>query len=71
MDADGGGRTMVPLRFIAEALGYNVDWDDSTRTAIVNTDQAKQQIAITGIKVQTNRDIFRFRKIYAGEYHGG
>ena len=46
---------MVPLRFIAEAFGYNVDWDDSTRTAIVNTDQAKQQIAITGIKVQTNQ----------------
>ena len=55
VDADGGGRTMVPLRFIAEAFGYNVDWDDSTRTAIVNTDQAKQQIAITGIKVQTNQ----------------
>ena len=32
-----------------------MDWDDSTRTAIVNTDQAKQQIAITGIKVQTNQ----------------
>ena len=55
VDADGGGRTMVPLRFIAEAFGYDVDWDDSTRTAIVNTDQAKQEITITGIKVQTNQ----------------
>ena len=46
VDADGGGRTMVPLRFIAEAFGYDVDWDDSTRTAIVNTDQALSLIHI-------------------------
>ncbi|MGE5675640.1 MAG: stalk domain-containing protein [Mycobacterium leprae] len=26
------GRTMVPLRFVAQALGYDVKWDDSTRT---------------------------------------
>jgi hypothetical protein len=27
------GKTFVPLRFLSENLGYNVEWDDSTRTA--------------------------------------
>jgi hypothetical protein len=29
------GRTMVPLRFIAEALGLNVGWDPNTRMVTV------------------------------------
>lgn len=29
------GRTYVPLRFLAEAMGYKVDWDDKTDTAIL------------------------------------
>lgn len=31
------GRTMVPLRFIGESLGADVDWDGATRTVIVRT----------------------------------
>jgi peptide/nickel transport system substrate-binding protein len=30
-----GGRTMVPLRFVAEALGAQVEWVDATRTVTV------------------------------------
>jgi len=30
------GRTMVPIRFVAEALGANVGWDDATQTASIN-----------------------------------
>lgn len=26
------GRTLIPLRFVAEEFGYNVDWDDETKT---------------------------------------
>lgn len=29
--------TMVPLRFVSEALGCTVDWDSSTDTAIIDT----------------------------------
>ena len=28
-----GGRTLVPLRAIFEAIGANVEWDNDTRTA--------------------------------------
>lgn len=29
-------RTLVPIRFIAEALGYNVDWENATRTVVID-----------------------------------
>lgn len=29
------GRTMVPMRFISEQLGYSVTWFDSTKTAVI------------------------------------
>lgn len=35
------GRTMVPLRFVSEALGAYVDWDHERYTAIVSTDTDK------------------------------
>jgi len=31
------GRTMVPVRFISEALGCKVDWADNTKTVIITT----------------------------------
>lgn len=36
-----GGRTFVPLRFVAEALGADVHWDDPTRTVIVTLRQGR------------------------------
>lgn len=33
-------RTMMPVRMLAEALGSQVDWDSSTRSVIVRTDEA-------------------------------
>lgn len=32
-------RTMVPIRFVSEALGATVSWDDKTNTAIINSTQ--------------------------------
>ena len=31
-------KTMVPLRFLSENLGYNVEWDEATNTAIIITE---------------------------------
>lgn len=31
----GPGRTMLPLRFVAENLGYTVNWDQSTRLVTI------------------------------------
>ena len=31
------GRTMVPVRFVSEALGADVDWDGNTNTVIINS----------------------------------
>ena len=31
-------QTFVPLRFLSENLGYTVDWDEATNTAIITTE---------------------------------
>ena len=28
-------RTFVPIRFVAESLGYQVEWNDTTRQVII------------------------------------
>ncbi len=33
-----GGSLMVPLRFMSESLGAHVDWDDSTQTVNIRSD---------------------------------
>ena len=30
------GRTYVPIRYLAEALGYNVGWDETTQTVTLD-----------------------------------
>ncbi|MDR7545347.1 MAG: copper amine oxidase N-terminal domain-containing protein, partial [Armatimonadota bacterium] len=35
------GRTLVPLRFVSEAMGARVDWDDRTRTVYITSAQAQ------------------------------
>ncbi|MGG4452541.1 N-acetylmuramoyl-L-alanine amidase [Brevibacillus porteri] len=39
------GRTLVPVRVIAEGLGANVDWNDATRTAVIT--KGTQQLSLT------------------------
>ena len=38
------GRTMVPLRFISEALGEKVDWNGDTKTVIIGDNKATLKI---------------------------
>ena len=37
INSKGGARSMVPLRFIGENLGYDVGWDGSTKTVKITT----------------------------------
>ena len=39
-------RTMVPLRFVSENLGFNVGWDNKTQTATITEGDTTVQIAI-------------------------
>ena len=39
-----GGRALVPLRFISEAMGAGVDWDAASRTVFVSSSGAVQPL---------------------------
>lgn len=39
-------RTFVPIRFISEALGYGVQWDNATRMVTVTSDNSKVQMTL-------------------------
>ncbi len=39
-------RTMVPLRFISEALGADVDWNKSTKTVTIEQNGKKTNLVI-------------------------
>ncbi len=42
------GRTMVPVRFIAESLGCKVDWDGNTKTVIIVDENTPKKSADGG-----------------------
>lgn len=41
-----GGRTMVPIRFISETLGAQVDWNSAARTVTIQLDGVKMAMTI-------------------------
>ena len=46
------GRTLVPLRFVGESLGANVDWDGATKTVIITTgEKTGEQLKVHFIDV--------------------
>jgi len=47
-------RVYVPLRTIAEALNYNVDYDDTTRTAVISNQNAKLVISLDSLSATLN-----------------
>ena len=42
-------RTMVPLRFLSENLGYDVQWDEETKTAAITTKSPQTQTSQAGV----------------------
>ena len=53
-------RTFVPIRFVAEGLGAWVDWEDSTKTVIISTEEplVKPPIVWNGL---TEEDVLCFK----------
>ena len=48
---DGNGRTMVPLRPVADAMGIDVEWDSRTRTAVFSETYEKAWRALVTISM--------------------
>jgi len=69
-----GGRTMLPIRFPLESVGYEVDWDGATRTVIITT---RGQAAITDwsqsvtLTDAMTRELNEFFRIFAGANYVG
>ena len=42
------GRIMVPIRFVGMALGFDVSWDDATKTAILKDGKTEIRIPMNG-----------------------
>ena len=49
-------RTLVPVRFISENLGYNVDWKDETRSVyITSPEPVEEESVITKVSVTKSK----------------
>ncbi len=54
---DSNSRTMVPLRFAAEALGSNVDWDADSKTVTVERDNTQISLVIGEKVAEVNSEL--------------
>ncbi len=48
------GRTMVPIRFVAEALGADVAWDSATKTATITKGELQLNLKVAGKALKNN-----------------
>ena len=48
------GRTMLPLRFVAQALGYNVTWDKLTKNAVFIKDSKAAVVNLNSKEIFVN-----------------
>jgi hypothetical protein len=49
------GRTMVPVRFVAENLGFDVQWEASTRTVKISGRDSVLELVIESSSIKRNR----------------
>ena len=53
-----GNRTMLPIRFVAEALGFNVQWDNENRTVILLDKENVVKIPVDTNKIIVNGKVY-------------
>ncbi|MFR7349840.1 stalk domain-containing protein, partial [Peptoniphilus sp.] len=51
-------RTMLPIRFVAEALGFKVEWDDPSRTVILTDKDNVVKIPVDTNKIIVNGEVY-------------
>lgn len=54
-----GNRTYIPVRFVAEALGASVEWDASTGTATLRSEEAVIRLKTNSNKIIVNDNEFK------------
>ncbi len=52
------GRTMLPIRFVAEALGFNVQWIKETRTVLLTDKDNVITIPVDTNKIVVNGKVY-------------
>lgn len=57
---DTRDRTLVPIRFVSEAMGAIVDWENDTRTVIIRKDKDTIKYTIGDMKAYLNDEICVF-----------
>jgi hypothetical protein len=48
------GRTLVPVRYLADALGATTNWDGATQKVTINKGSATIELTINGMTITTN-----------------
>lgn len=53
---DSNNRTMIPVRFVTEALGAEVSWDQDTQTAVIALDGTTVKVPIGSKTITVTKD---------------
>ncbi len=51
------GRTYIPIKFMGDAFGWNVEWDNSSKTAVLSDSNTKIEITIGEKELKKNDEI--------------
>lgn len=57
---DSRDRTLVPIRFVSEAMGARIDWDNDTQTVVIKKDKDTVKYTIGNMKGYLNDEIHVF-----------
>ena len=52
------GRTMLPIRYVAEALGFDVEWNRSTRIVVLRNSSTRVEIPVDTNKIIVNGTVY-------------